>query len=100
MQGSWVGVVSAYKKYVSKRQQSQCFSDLVSVVQFDEAARVTVRMEPLSSAPNTLSYHGGGTCFYPAALEACQLARNTPPSHSPIIIFMSDGQANDAHSAS
>ena len=69
---------------------------MVSVVQFDGNARTTVRRQPLSSTPGNLSYHGGGTAFYPAAVEACKLARETPASHFPVVIFMSDGQAGDA----
>lgn len=96
MSHSWSGVVVAYNQYIFKRKQSQSDSDLVSVVQFDGNARTTVRRQPLSSTPGNLSYHGGGTAFYPAAVEACKLARETPTSHSPVVIFMSDGQAGDA----
>ena len=96
---SWSGVVVAYNQYVSKRKQSQSDSDLVSCVQFDSRARTTVRQQSLSGAPTTLSYHGGGTAFHPAAMEACKLARETPKSHIPAIIFMSDGQAGDASHA-
>ena len=100
MSHSWSGVVAAYNQYISKRKQSQSDSDLVSVVQFDGSARVTVHMQPLSSVPQALGYHGGGTAFYPAAEKACKLANATPTSHTPAIIFMSDGQAQDAAHAS
>mmetsp|Transcript_644 Transcript_644/g.1286 ORF Transcript_644/g.1286 Transcript_644/m.1286 type:complete len:578 (-) Transcript_644:236-1969(-) len=92
----WSGVVAAYNQYIAKRKQSQSDSDLVSVVQFDSGARTTVRQQPLSAAPEHLSYQGGCTAFYPAATKACKLARETPQSHTPAIIFMSDGQADDA----
>ena len=92
----WSGVVAAYNQYILKRKQNQNDSDLVSCVQFDSAARTTVRKQALSLAPESLSYHGGGTAFYPAALEACKVARKTPESHIPAIIFMSDGEAGDA----
>ena len=99
MQPSWRGVVEAYVKYIEKRKQSQSCNDLVSVVQFDGSAHVTVSKVALSKAPHQLSYRGGGTCFYPAAKEACKLAHHTPESHMPVVIFMSDGQANDADAA-
>ncbi len=96
---SWSGVVVAYNQYIAKRRQSQSESDLVSVVQFDNSARITVQSVPLSSVPNNLSYRGGGTCFHPAASAACGLARGTPNTHVPAVVFMSDGQANDAVAA-
>ena len=92
-------MVAAYNQYIAKRKQSQSESDLVSVVQFDSYSRVTVRHASLSSAPNNLPYHGGGTCFHPAALAACELARGTPSTHVPAIVFMSDGEASDAAAA-
>ncbi|KAL7554369.1 hypothetical protein ACHAWF_017810 [Thalassiosira exigua] len=99
MQGSWSGVVTAYNKYIQKRHQSQSDSDLVSVVQFDGSSRVTVDKNLLSAAPQNLSYRGGGTSFHPASLNACKLARETPASHTPVVVFMSDGQASDATQA-
>jgi uncharacterized protein YegL len=99
MQGNWSGVVCAYNAYISKRKQSQCDADLVSVVQFDSTARVTVHPSALTSAPTSLPYRGGGTCFHPAALTATQMARQTPSSHTPTIIFMSDGEAGDTAAA-
>jgi hypothetical protein len=99
MGGNWSGVVRAYNEYIAKRKQSQCDGDLVSVVQFDGSARVTVQPTALCSAPTSLPYHGGGTCFHPAAISACQLARQTASSHTTTIVFMSDGQAGDAAAA-
>ena len=100
MKGSWSGVVDAYSKYIEKRKQSQSDSDLVSVVQFSGGSRVTVQKKSLSTAPQQLSFGDGGTCFHPAALDACRLARGTPAaSHTPTIVFMSDGCAGDASTA-
>ena len=91
MQNSWSGVVEAYRKYIDKRKQSQSCNDLVSVVQFDDSSRITVNMVSLSAAPAQLPYNGQHTYFHPAALDACKLAHGTPESHTPVIIFMSDG---------
>ena len=99
MQGSWSGVVEAYVKYIEKRKQSQSCNDLVSVVQFDSSAHVTVSKAALSKAPHQLSYRGGGTRFHPAAVEACKLAHDVPESHTPVIIFMSDGGAESSQDA-
>lgn len=99
MDGYWAGVVEAYQKYISKRKESQSDSDLVSVVQFSDGSRITVQSNPLSAAPTQLSFGDGGTCFHPAAIDACNLARGTPSSHVATIVFMSDGEAGDASSA-
>ncbi|KAL3941493.1 MAG: hypothetical protein SGBAC_004162 [Bacillariaceae sp.] len=102
MQHSWRGVVEAYNKYVAKRLQSQSTLDLVSVVQFDVSARLTVDCEPITSVPNNLGFSGGGTCFSPAATLGLQAAQNSPSSHVPAVVFMSDGGTdyNDSVQAS
>ncbi len=99
MHCSWSGVVVAYNQYIAKRRESQSDSDLVSVVQFDDQTRITVQHASLSSAPPDLPYRGGSTCFHPAAQAACALARGTPSTHVPAVVFMSDGAANDAAAA-
>jgi Mg-chelatase subunit ChlD len=99
MAHNWAGVVVAYRQYVKRCLQNQRDSDLVSVVQFGSGARTTVQQQPISKAPDDLSFLGSGTIFAPAALEASRLAVATPPSHVPAIVFMSDGAAGDAPAA-
>lgn len=99
MQSDWPGVVESFHQYIERRQQNQNEMDLVSVVQFDGTARVTLLQEEIGSAPNNLGYRGGGTQFAPAAREGSQVASQTPTSHKPTIVFMSDGGANDATTA-
>jgi Mg-chelatase subunit ChlD len=99
MSHNWAGVVVAYNQFLSRRRQNQNESDVVSVVQFSDSSRVTVQQISISLAPNQLDYVCGGTLFYPAAIHACQLARETPPSHVPVVVFMSDGMAPDASAA-
>jgi uncharacterized protein YegL len=99
MSYDWDGVVSVFNKYIQNRRQGQHDLDLVSVVQFDSTARETCSMQKIADAPTTLSYNGGGTNFGPAALSACEISRRTPSSHTPVVIFMSDGQASDWRSA-
>lgn len=99
MQYSWSGVVDAYNQYIAKRKQSQSDADLVSVVQFNESSRTTVQHASLSSAPKSLPYGSGGTSFHPASVEACKLARGSPSTHVPAIVFMSDGEAYDSANA-
>ncbi|KAL7555469.1 hypothetical protein ACA910_006131 [Epithemia clementina (nom. ined.)] len=96
MCNDWNGVVVAYNQYLARRQQYQCDSDLVSVVQFAHASRATVQQCKIRLAPRSLYYGDGGTNFGPAAASACTLARATPPTHVPVVVFMSDGEASDA----
>eukprot|EP00977_Amphora_coffeiformis_P020936 scaffold8649_cov185-Amphora_coffeaeformis.AAC.7 len=99
MQYDWSGVVAAYNQYMQRRLQNQCDSDLVSVVQFNGSARITLNKMALFSAPADLQFRGGGTSFYPAAILASPLVSSTPSSHTPVVVFMSDGASNDASQA-
>jgi len=99
MSFNWSGVVVAYNNYMKRRLEQQFDLDLVSVVQFDSGAHVTVQMENIVNAPDALGYSGGGTRFHPAAHEAYNLVLQTPASHSPVVVFMSDGMADDSSAA-
>ena len=68
-------------------------------MQFDSSARVTLRLQPIGSAPQNLGYRGGGTNFAPAAYEGSQVTASTPATHTPMVVFMSDGGTNDSHIA-
>mmetsp|Transcript_15138 Transcript_15138/g.32868 ORF Transcript_15138/g.32868 Transcript_15138/m.32868 type:complete len:93 (+) Transcript_15138:897-1175(+) len=85
MHHSWAGVVDVYRGYLKRRKQSQNDSDKQS--------------KYLSSDPEQLSFGDGGTCFHIKTLDARILARDTPPTHTPTIICMSDGGTNDATDA-
>ena len=99
MSNDWGGVVVAYNEYLARRKQNQSEYDLVSVVQFGNSAYITVNMMPISQAPSNLSFSGGGTRFQPAAQSASQLVSGSPASHTPIVVFMSDGGTCDAAAA-
>ncbi|CAB9511747.1 expressed unknown protein [Seminavis robusta] len=99
MRGSWAGVVESFRRYLARRRENQNEMDLVSVVQFDSTARVTVQQTPIGSAPANLGFHGRGTQFAPAANEGSRVVASTPPSHVPTLVFMSDGGTNDARQA-
>lgn len=96
MSHNWSGLVAVYKNYLVHRRQNQSDSDLVSVVQFNSYAETTVNMEPIYKAPHELHFSGGDTSFHPAANNAFKLVTQTPPTHSPTLVFMSDGEAGDA----
>jgi len=92
----WAGVVAAYNHFIDWLCQKQRYSDLVSVVQFGTFADVTVKKQPILGIPSDLKFGcDHHTIFLPAAQSACILAKSTPPSHTPSIIFMSDGEVGD-----
>ncbi len=95
MEFEWGGVVVAYQHFIAYRIQNQCSGDLVSVVQFQSDSRVTVCQQWISDAPTHLGYSGGGTYYTPAAEDAHHLVLQTPRSHTPVVIFMSDGLADE-----
>ncbi|VEU39668.1 unnamed protein product [Pseudo-nitzschia multistriata] len=99
MKHDWPGVVSVYNKYLENRRRRQHHLDSVSVVQFDNGARVICELENIADAPVNLCMSAGGTKFAPAAELAYAVARKTPPSHTPVIIFISDGCADDSEQA-
>jgi len=100
MAHSWAGVVVAYNQYMITARKRQHEADFVSVVQFATTSRVTVEKQLIAQAPSSLSFRGGGTRFTPPANDASRLACKTPPTHVPVIIFMSDGGSNDSERAS
>lgn len=99
MSNAWSGVVAAYQNYIDCRMQNQNQSDLISVVKFNNKSTVTFQKEPIVLAPKSFSYSGGGTSYSPAAKDVYKVALNTPSSHIPVVVFMSDGVARDADHA-
>jgi von Willebrand factor type A domain len=99
MKHEWRGVVAAYNKYLCVRREQQRDSDLVSVVQFDWTARITVHKQGIIDAPGNLGYKGNGTRFTPAAIAAHGVVAETPSTHVPLVVFMSDGEADDTAAA-
>lgn len=63
----------------------------MSVVTFDSLPRVAIQLQQLTSAPQSFSYSGGGTCFTPALQRCDSLLAATPAGLTPILVFMSDG---------
>jgi hypothetical protein len=81
---------TAYRNFIEIRRNSQGLSDFVSVVLFNNTARLLHPSPlPISSVPTTLPFRGGGTNFSAglnAAIPMISQCKNTP-----IMIFMSDG---------
>lgn len=97
MSGDWGALVHAYCTCIQTRQQvtQRGGLDLVSVVQFASSARITASKVRLDSAPGSLRFNSGGTCYAPALSSADQLLAATPSTHKPVLVFMTDGCPGD-----
>jgi Mg-chelatase subunit ChlD len=88
----WEALMRAYRKLLRQRIAGQCTGDLVSVVTFSASPNVEFQLAPVTRARQKLQCSSAGTAFGPA-LEACgPLLGNTPDGHTPVLIFMSDGE--------
>jgi uncharacterized protein YegL len=96
MEGSWGSLVQAYTRFLALRKNANQgrSNDIVTVVQFDSSARVTVQQVPVSLAPTTLIMRGGGTAFGPALQMAREQLVRTPAGCTPLLLFMSDGEGD------
>eukprot|EP01127_Copromyxa_protea_P012712 TRINITY_DN3334_c0_g4_i1.p1 TRINITY_DN3334_c0_g4~~TRINITY_DN3334_c0_g4_i1.p1 ORF type:complete len:2536 (-),score=396.53 TRINITY_DN3334_c0_g4_i1:97-7002(-) len=98
MEGSrWDDLNKAYLLFLRKRRNNQIgIDDKVSIVQFDGIARTICRNQPLSNVKEEeLTMHGGGTAFRPAFKKAAKCFDCGDRSCVPVLIFMSDGEADD-----
>jgi Mg-chelatase subunit ChlD len=101
MSTHWDGVVRAYAGVLERRVESTqgVCGDIVSVVQFASRARTLFDKSPIETAPRSLTQVSGGTNYCPALSEARPLLESTPPHMTPLLIFMTDGEAHDKGSA-
>ena len=93
----WQDVCNAFQQFLAKRVLNQATSDLVSVIQFDHTANIVMEGVPLQSNLGLLDYHGGGTHFIPPLITALEIHLRNQTAHTPVLIFMSDGEAADPH---
>jgi len=101
MSNDWSGVVSCFTNFLQIRESLGATSDLVSVVQFSNSARVTMTRMPLLEAinnSNMLNFRGGGTLFSPALTESAKLLSSTQGMDA-VIVFMTDGECSDGGTA-
>jgi len=102
MKGSpWSELISAFQAFWATTADATPGSMFASVVQFNDGARTTQQFVPIEGAAPTLTPQWSGTCFEPATLEAKRLIDQYGPSngYTTVVIFMSDGAAGDAGSA-
>lgn len=97
MSGSkWGQLHQAYQQCLCSRIAAQAVDDLVSVITFDNSQRIVMKCEDVTAASvRSLPYTGGGTAFVPALDQANALLASTSTdiqaSHTPVILFLSDG---------
>ena len=91
----WNELRSAYNNFIDIRQKSQSIIDYISVITYNSSVRTLFIRESVLNAKNRLGdLQGGGTRFTPAFQEAQKIVSKENEAQ-PIIIFMSDGGAED-----
>lgn len=91
----WQEVTAAYQQMLARRRSDQGLADLVTAIPFDDSAHTCCSAQSIHSAPQHLTYHGGGTNFAPALQEAHRAMLSGPADATPLLIFMSDGENGD-----
>jgi hypothetical protein len=98
MTGQWNEVVKSTLVLIRSRESDQAMSsDRYSIISFDDSAKVRFSSQSGYDAVRHITaglpMSGGGTCFAPALLAACQAQSQCPLP--PVFIFMSDGANGD-----
>ncbi|GLD98801.1 hypothetical protein PINS_up007519 [Pythium insidiosum] len=98
MSGSpWQNLMGAYTEYINNRISDQATTDLVSVITFDNSARIqydAVRIASMRTAQ--VHYTGGGTSYSSGLRLANEvLSRIDFDTYRPVIVFFSDGHPHD-----
>lgn len=91
----WCDLQQAFARFLHLREDCQSFNDIVSVVQFDHSAHIVHEGIKLSTNIQLATQHAGETQFCPPLDYASSIMYNGAWSQSPVLVFMSDGQAHD-----
>lgn len=99
----WEALKLAFREFLSiRRDVGGSAGDKISVIQFDNTARIVLNRASLEVAYNhVLICNGGGTNFIPA-LEAVKqqiLSSSTSENLDTVVVFMSDGECTESNSA-
>ena len=91
----WNELGAAYNNFIDLKQKSQSSFDYISVITYDHKVRRLFTRESVMNAKNRIgNSNNGGTIFTPAFQEAEKIIKQENEAE-PIIIFMSDGGAED-----
>ena len=95
----WADLTVAVRSFLQIRLDAGA-SDVVSLILFDNSARIVCQSYPLDKTvaelPNFLHQKGGGTRFGPALNNARKVIElGLQYAYPPLLMFMSDGGASD-----
>jgi len=93
----WSDLQRAFIRFLLLRESYQLTNDLVSVVQFDDSARIVHQGASLSTSVRLAERHGGGTRFCHALNYARHILFSRHWTQTSVMIFVSHGKANDPH---
>jgi Mg-chelatase subunit ChlD len=92
----WAALQNSFSAYMTVLTSNGSSSDIVSVIQFDNTARVVAESSSAQDAAAlNLSMKGGGTTFGPALLRTMELLRRDSSTCDVILVFMTDGDNQD-----
>ncbi len=92
----WTALQSSFSAYLTVLSSNGSSSDIVSVIQFDNTARIVAEsLSAHDAAALNLSMNGGGTAFGPALSQTIELLRRDSSTCDIVLVFMTDGQNGD-----
>ena len=94
----WNELRSAYNNFIDIRQKSQSIIDYISVITYNSSVKPLFIRESVLNAKNRLGdFYGGRSKYSPntPAFQEAQKIVSAENEAQPIIIFMSDGGAED-----
>jgi uncharacterized protein YegL len=90
----WTQLSLAVRSFITARNNSTV--DKISIIQYDDTARVVVENASINSGPQLQSFRGGGTDFSVAISTSHSLFKKYISNKlTPVFIFMSDGGASN-----
>ncbi|DBA04357.1 TPA: hypothetical protein N0F65_002119 [Lagenidium giganteum] len=93
----WTNLIAGVREYVHNRISDGATMDLVSVVTFDNTAKIEHEQQNITCMTQaSITFRGGGTT-YSAGLRAANevLSRTNFDAFKPVVLFFSDGQPHD-----
>jgi Mg-chelatase subunit ChlD len=92
MSSHWSSLQTAYRGFITRRNDDQGGDDHFTVVLFESSARTICQHQPLASTPNNLpTLRAGGTTYSAGLREAQNAIATDGTASSVVMIFMSDG---------